>query len=240
MRRRAFTLLEIVVTLAIVMALAAIAMPSIARRLGGIQTESLARELGAAVGAARSDAVRESAIFRLVFSPSATDGTLRLVARPFVGSGDRPAVAPGFVGPILDVPDPVGVAEGESDRLLLVLPRGTTASRGAPEAGWDGGVGVGGLEAAGAPTSDLESLGGGEWGTDAGTREVTLGVLMPAGGAVVGGAVYLSVPSGSVLEMRLDAWTGAAVVTTWKPPAPEDGFLPEPGAVEAERGARER
>ncbi len=231
---RAFTLLEVVVSLAILIALAALVVPSVQGRIGGESARSVSREIAAGIGLARSDSIRESSARRVVFVAETARQPARLVARPLgeAGAGDQ---VPRFVGPILDDPPASGGEEGASaDVLLLELPRGASLSRIPPAAP--------AVESAGDPDPALGTpgLGGSAWGDPANTAEITLGVLLPTGGAVPGAPVYVTLAASWTLVVALDPWTGDATVTPWEPPALEDEWpAPEDPADEATtRGSR--
>lgn len=220
MRATGFTLLEVVVTLAIVIALSAVVVPSVSGRLGGESASAVMREIRAGVAMGRTDAIRDSEPRRVVFVTDAGGRVTRLVSR---GLEKRGAIAPvpRFVGPILDDPAPVAVDQEDSEVVLLELPRGTRVSRRAPV--------VEGLDGATADRFDPEAdwdtgLEGPDpetWDQERGESAVTLGVLLPTGAAVGGATVFVTLPGGVTLEAGLDAWTGGAIVTRWIAPSPE-------------------
>lgn len=229
MRATGFTLLEVVVTLAVVVALSALVVPSVSGRLAGESASAVMREIRAGVAMGRTDAIRDAEPRRVVFVTDASGRVTRLVSR---GLEQREAVAPAprFVGPVLDDPAPVAAEQAESDVVLLELPRGSRVSRRAPVV-----EGIDGL-----PVEDLDPEAGAEgpepetWDQERGESAVTLGVLLPTGAAVAGATVFVTLTGGVTLEARLDAWTGDAIVTRWVAPSPEDEWPDEP---ELEAGA---
>lgn len=229
--QRGFTLLEVIVAVSLVLALGALVMPAVSRRIAGATGESVSRGLRAAVGEARGDAVRESRSLRVEVVTNPVSGDVRVVAREFATVEDGAAPAR-FVGPIFDVGEATAGGEDEAtERVLMELPRWTRVSREAPvvEGEWgdsgEGGADAGFGDEEGAAESEVEE--GGE--------TVCLGVLLPTGGAVAGAPAYLTLPGSWTVVVTLDAWTGDAVVTRWEPPAPEDEWGSEEEGEMSER-----
>lgn len=243
MRTAGFTLLEVVVTLAIFVALAALVVPSVSGRLGGESATAVTREIAAGVSMARTDAIRESAARCVVFVTDGSGRATRLVSRAMQERGAT-AATPRFVGPVLDDPAPVGDEEEVAEVVLLELPRGTRVWRTAPVVGE---AEAGGMDAAGGVTANGAGAGmlapdPETWDQERGESAVTLGVLLPTGAAVAGALVYVTLPGEVTLEVRLEAWTGDAVVTRWMPPARKDEWMAEEpgGAGESDGRAASR
>lgn len=242
MKLAGFTLLEVVVTLAIVVALASLVVPSVSGRLGGESSTAMVREIAAGVRMARTDAIREAEARRVVFVTDAAGRVTRMVSRSLEEREAAPARAR-LVGPVLDDPAPEAGEESKShDVVLLEMPRGTRASRRAPvgedEAGWMDGATELGTALAGAEPGML-AFEPEAWDEERGESAVTLGVLLPTGAAVAGAAVYVTLPDGGALEVRLQAWTGDALVTRWVAPVPQDEWdaARAGGARDADAGA---
>lgn len=225
---RGFTLLEVVITLAIIIALGSLVMPAVSSGLGGQTGRSVQQDIRAAVGMARSDAIRTGEASRVVFVRTADGRSLRLVSRPLHPT--EPAeTRPRFVGPVLDDPAPMGAGATveKTEELLLELPRGASVSRVAPaperwgDAGSETEPGDPDRSAMDSPAdgADWGSLGAGD--RSAGT---TIGVLLPTGGAVPGSPVYIELPGSWTLVVTLDGWTGDAIVTRWEPSTDENEF----------------
>lgn len=231
MKGRGFTLLEVVIALSLVLALGALVMPAVSRRLGGARGDAAMRELRAAIAEARTDAIRESRPMKIEFV-SASDAGVRVVASVFETQGASASVPTRFVGPVLDEPSAPDPRGSGGDRLLLVMGRGSSVSRVAPTF-TPGDIEGDAVERP--ENGDVEALGSGAElpGSEA---RVCLGIMLPTGGAVPGAAVYVTLAGSSTLEVVLDGWTGAARVTRWEPPAPEDEWGADvPGDLERGR-----
>lgn len=225
-RQSGFTLIEVIVALAILVGLGSLVIPAVWSRLSDASGEAVAREIEVAVGLARGEAIRAAEPIRLVLI-SEPSGEVRLVGRRLEREA-APALAPDrFVGPVFDVPDAVdeGGSPGE-DRLLAALPRGVRISREPPVTeGW-GEVGVGG--SVGGGVGDLGFAEGLDPGL-LGSEGVTVGVLLPTGGAVPGAPVHLWRAGGWSLVLVLDPWTGRAHASAWTPPVVDELAPPMAG-----------
>ncbi|MEZ6233716.1 MAG: prepilin-type N-terminal cleavage/methylation domain-containing protein [Phycisphaerales bacterium] len=247
MHRRGLTILEVIVAMAILMALMALAAPNLAGRLSGARGEAVSRDLVSAVALARTDARRDARSIRLVLIPTdpGADRPLppRLIARPFetdrpVGQelgGGSPGVMPNDASPMFEG---FAIADPADDVVLLELPRGVAVSRRPPTHLFDQVTGqplvlppgMSAGEFAAASESSGVGAGGlpfdGGWDDAGAPGEVAVGVLLPGGAAVSGAPVYLTLPGPVVLELTLEAWTGVLRVDRWLPPLPEDFDAP--------------
>ena len=243
MHRRGLTILEVIVAMAILMALMALAAPNLAGRLSGARGEAVARDLVSAVALGRTDARRDARSIRLVLIPTDPGADRprppRLVARPFetdrpveqASVGGAPGVMPNAGAPLFE-----GFANDDpaDDVVLLELPRGVAVSRRPPTHLFDQFTGqpltpppgMSAEEFAAASNASGGGAGGvpfdGGWDDAGAPGEVALGVLLPGGAAVSGAPVYLTLPGPVVLELTLDGWTGVLKVGRWLPPHPDD------------------
>ncbi|MEO8078121.1 MAG: prepilin-type N-terminal cleavage/methylation domain-containing protein [Acidobacteriota bacterium] len=150
---RGFTLLELLLVVALSGVLAAIAVPMTNTALDEIHTASAARYLAGRIMSTRMDAIRRSAAVALRFVASTPDYTFGAYVdgngdgvrtADIAGGVDRPLASPqhlqdqfpGVVfGLLAGVPDADGAAQGTSDgvrigsaRILTMTPDGTATS----------------------------------------------------------------------------------------------------------------
>ncbi|MCA9288739.1 MAG: prepilin-type N-terminal cleavage/methylation domain-containing protein [Phycisphaerales bacterium] len=255
MHRRGLTILEVIVAMAILMALMALAAPNLAGRLSGARGEAVSRDLVSAVALARTDARRDARSIRLVLIPTdpGADRPLppRLIARAFETSrpagraseGGAPGAMPDSAAPLFDA---FAIDDPADDVVLLELPRGATVARRPPTHLFDPFTGqalalppgVSQEEFAAASDASVSGAGGlafdGGWNDAGAPGEVSLGVLLPGGAAVSGAPVYLTLPGPAVLELTLDGWTGVLNVARWRPPLQDDPDDPFGDELEGE------
>ena len=219
MRRGAFTLFEVLVAIALLIAVASLAAPALARRMGAALFDESSRQLEGALALCRAEALREGRPVALVAQP-ARDG-LRLLARPIgdddpfdglataSGSGDGWSGMPG---------EGFGSAGGgpavAREFPVFVLPSGVRVSAERPvppEAiGW-------GLEGAESRPGVAPMDAGFE---DEEDTPLTIAVFLPDGGALETAPFWLIGPEGRSVEVRISAATGKATLRAVRRTAP--------------------
>ncbi|MCW5777532.1 MAG: hypothetical protein KIS87_13935 [Phycisphaeraceae bacterium] len=209
MRRGAFTLFEVLVAIALLIAAASLAAPALARRMGAALFDESSRQLEGAIALCRAEAQREGRPVALVAQP-ARDG-LRLLARP-IGDDDP---VDGIVdangsgdGWFMPADESSGSRRGrEASRReipVFVLPSGVRMSAERPvplEA-----IGLGGASL-GAGVG-LSPIVGGTEGESDGLQ--TIAVFLADGGALETAPFWLIGPEGRSVEVRISAATGKA------------------------------
>lgn len=191
MARRGLTLVEVLVALALVLALMALALPAVEGRLAEARFDAALRQTEAAMMVARAEAQRQGKPIRLVARP-VRGGELGLFMEavdPATAAGD-----PGDSGAAGAAP--ATGAAAQSGVAWAVLPAKVTVSETPPpEAGETGGAATEiSVEPKGAPPSP-----------------VTLAVFFADGSATSHGLVYIT-GGDQTVSVRVNRWTGAAAI----------------------------
>lgn len=222
MRRGAFTLFEVLVAIALLIAAASLAAPALARRMGAALFDESSRQLEGALALCRAEALREGRPVALIAQP-ARDG-LRLLARPIgdddpvEGLGD--ASEPGDRG--FGMP---GEGFGSADAAprvprefpVFVLPSGVRVSAERPVPAEALGWGGEGAE----PRPGIAPMDAGF--EDGAGGPLTIAVFLPDGGALETAPFWLVGPEGRSVEVRISAATGRAALRSVRRPASSAG-----------------
>jgi len=230
-RRGAFTLFEVLVAIALLIAAASLAAPALARRMGAALFDESSRQLEGALALCRAEALREGRPIALVAQP-AGDG-LRLLARPIgdddpiegvegaSGPGDRGSGMPGEGFGSADAPPRVS-----REFPVFVLPSGVRVSAERPvpaEAiGW-------GREVA-EPRPGVAPMDAAH--EDEAGAPLTIAVFLPDGGALETAAFWLVGPEGRSVEVRISAATGKATLRAVREPRASGSQRDGEGAFE--------
>ena len=194
MSRRAFTILELMIALALIVTLAALVMPSIGRLVHSTEVETTARNVESMLTMARADAQRDGQAI-VVYAQSRMDGLIGLYSQVFdprqeMGQDRRPPV-------------------------LLTLPKGMSFSSTPPE---QKGLGefMGPDDGLDRPVDDVAG-GGGEFEPGqllgiGGPDRLELVIFLPDGSGLGRGSRYLHVVEGRGFELVLNQWTGAVTL----------------------------
>ena len=219
---RNFTLLEVLIVLAIVGMLAALVTVPLARHLEGAEVEGAATRVQSTLSDAQAEA-RETGKPVRVIATVDEQGRTGLACHPVESTGANLSTqgAPGMNG--LPTPAPARIA-GDVERSAgtpsgmehafaratrrVQLPTGVTIEGGQKPVQAEARRSLGGMAAA---PSDAEA--GGILGTQAPTSR-TLAIFMPDGSALVRGPIRLSDRDGRSSEVRVNPWTGVAVLAS--------------------------
>ncbi|HRQ72320.1 MAG TPA: hypothetical protein PLU35_04745 [Phycisphaerales bacterium] len=221
MRRGAFTLFEVLVAIALLIAAASLAAPALARRMGAALFDESSRQLEGALALCRAEALREGRPVALVAQP-ARDG-LRLLARPLgeddpVGglAGASGSGAGWFVSPGEGGASSGGGPGVPREFPVFVLPSGVRVSAERPVPAEAIGLG-----AAGAGSEfGVSPMDSGEAAYADGP--LTIAVFLPDGGALETAPFWLIGPEGRSVEVRISAATGRATLRAVRGSAPAD------------------
>ncbi len=256
--RRGFTLIEVVLVVAILAMLGALIAPSLSSWRGEAELSGAADEVEAAVARARSLSQRDG-MPRRVALVEATDGYYELTAwavRPeSLELGGESRVEGGMVegsnaGESFGASEgPEGAGEGgEAEpsapgRVLAELPRGVVASVRLPTLGgsvygdeeptWNAGGAIEGTEAAASPVS------GGSTRAAKPARVIVLGLMLPDGTfSRAGESVYLvqgdrSGGARRAIRIEVSSWTGEARRSEVRLEEASTGDQSELGGVES-------
>lgn len=222
MTRRGFTLLELMIVIALLLAVTSMAAPSLVGILRGSALDGAAAQVESVAVLVRADAQQRSRAVRLE-ARSRADGSIGIYSRAFTSAdswtGDSAGDFSYQVQTQNDDPTAGDLSDAawdspdeERGRLRLVLPRTVTIERSPPGASDD----VLPLEAAGFSSDAPAMLDDALWGREfSGLEEevdITLAVFLPDGGAVSGSPVYLVAGRGRCVEVRINRWTGSVAV----------------------------
>jgi prepilin-type N-terminal cleavage/methylation domain-containing protein len=177
---RAFTLLELLIAVALVVLVAGLALPAVWGRTEGARLDTALRQLGAAVIAARAEAQRGGAVSELRVVATA-EGEALVIRR----LGDVE---------IRGTDDDLGGEAAAVVRPWTVLPSGVRVLGEPPS---EGGT---------SPAHRRENSGA---AGEHERRAVRVAVMLPDGTAVASGPVYVSVGE-RVVEVSLNRWSGGA------------------------------
>ncbi len=236
MRRGAFTLFEVLVAIALLIAAASLAAPALARRMGAALFDESTRQLEGAIALYRAEALREGRAIALIAQP-ARDG-LRLLGRP-IGDDEEPVegvvdasgtVEGWFVSPGESAGSVWGSAVSQGEIPVFVLPSGVRVSAERPVPTEAIGLGV---ASAGAGVGLSRLDGGFEAEADV---PLTIAVFLPDGGALETAPFWLIGPEGRSVEVRISAATGKATLRGVRAVAPTGGARST--AFEVPRGVR--
>ncbi len=235
MRRGAFTLFEVLVAIALLIAAASLAAPALARRMGAALFDESTRQLEGAIALCRAEALREGRPIALIAQP-ARDG-LRLLGRPIgdeepvEGVVDASGTGEGwFVSPGESAGSVWGSAVSQGEIPVFVLPAGVRVSAERPVPTEAIGLGV---ASAGAGVGLSRMDGGFEAEADV---PLTIAVFLPDGGALETAPFWLIGPEGRSVEVRISAATGKATLRGVRAVAPTGGARST--AFEVPRGVR--
>lgn len=198
---RGLTLLELLIALALLAALGALVLPSLAGRIAAATADAAAEELAAAAGMARAHALSVGGAVALVAAVSP-----RAEREGWRGSGDHAlwlyadGVSDDALRPEGDdaAPDRAEEALSAGARFLAELPRGCSLGHSLPERGGAGDWAVG--EAAAAH------------GVEETPPIVRLAVFLPDGSPLRPRPVYLGARGGRVFRLDLGPHSGRATV----------------------------
>ncbi len=237
MPSRGFTILELLIALALLVAMASLVLPVLVSRSAGYAFDEALRQTRSAAMACRADAQRtgECVEFRAV---TLADGRTALVGGLLRGGETTGEIEDELAG--------VGVSELEgeervrsSERQYVVLPKSTSVRR--PEA----------LAILSEAYAELDEGFVPEpmaWEEEtAETAAISLGVFLPDGSFVAGEAVELVGTDGRSARLRVHPWTGLASLEERTVEAASEAAWDEPefdpllnedfgGAAEEERG----
>lgn len=206
---RNFTLLEVLIVIAIVGMLAALVTVPFARHLGGAEVEGAASQVQSALNDAQAEARESGRPVRVV-------ATVDENGRTGVACQTVDPAAPGHGATALDGAPESGVQAEPRIGMEHAFARATRHVQ------LPTGVTIQGREPAESPEM-RRSVGGmaaAPEGTDARSTLVearpprTLAIFLPDGSAVVPGPIRLSGKDGRSSEVRVNPWTGVAVLSS--------------------------
>lgn len=208
MDRRALTLLELLMAVALLVALASLVMPMVFGRLAATEASEAPSQLVASIVQARAQAARTGEPVRVI-AKTGEDGVVRIVHEPVRASVDSESA-------FVDLPttpdggmtarEPIDSPKADGAYVDLTLPKGCRI------------VSVASLEdqpvaSGGAPADAIEPV------DDEGAVEPSeraLAILLPDGGAIAGERLALRTPNGLAYELSLDRWGYGAKLERWQ------------------------
>lgn len=242
MRRRGFTLIEVVLVLTLLVALGAIVLPAVGTLLGPTLFEETVERVRAELLLARADAQRDGVVVRVTAEPvgraeSREDLSWRVVsrrvdlfARPPEG-GDGSILGAGEDAPL------GGDEELAAGALLLALPRGVRFAEPGDEPGSqiEDGRPEASERATEPPAMEQEEEESAA-ALDAEPRPIVLAIFMPDGSALASTETLLVGSDGRRATLSVSRWSGrvsVGAIRTLAAPSPDDAARGEA----AEEGA---
>lgn len=199
MNLRAFTLIELVIALAVVLAIMSLVMPGVYARLIASRGQEARRMIDSSVIAARAAAARTGDPVR-VMTRHRADGIVDIVHVRLRERGSDDALA-GALDPEM-VDDASAMLDDEQRRdaeIDLSLPTGCRVSA----------------------LSTLESYGSVEAMVEdeqlVGESDLTVAILMPDGSAMPGRSLVLITPRGFAHRLSVREWSGGIAFERWVP-----------------------
>ena len=215
MNRRGMTLLELLIAIAVIVAVSSLVMPAVFARLVATRGDEAMTMIDAAIVEARALAAREGRPVR-VTTHSRTDGDVQIVFEVWRQHEDDELGAATLL-PASEADSSAVVAPDGRERGAYVHVELPTGCRVSP-------VDELVADADGAIVLDAE-----EDGARLVTPDRAIAVLMPDGVAVRGDALALITPRGRAYEMRVGSWVGGVSFTPWSPEE-DAGPLDMPGS----------
>jgi len=206
MIRRALTLLELMIAVAVVLAIASLVMPAVLSRLTATRDEEARVMIDSTIIEARADAARSGVPVRVV-AHEAADGRIQIIHEPMREDEDADAPAPAEVVGMEDEAR-ADVERARGSTVRVTLPPGCSFV----------------LRSRLVSLDSIEALD--EEAPEARAPDRTIAIVLPDGGAIAGTALALRTPFGRVYEMAVGTWTGGATFERWDPEA----ALEAPGA----------
>jgi prepilin-type N-terminal cleavage/methylation domain-containing protein len=211
MDRRAFTLLELLIALAILVAMSSLVMPGVLARLTVARGEEARTMLDASIVEARGVAARSGEVVRVV-SHEQADGRFAIVHETMrLDDDDAPASDDGLLGLVneraarpagADRRTTVHLVLPDSCRLMTVADLEAAIERG------------GGLVAERAPDAPHEP-------------DRIVAVVFPDGGLAPGEELALVTPRGQAYKMSVRHWGGGVAFEAWDPLAEAEAAFPD-------------
>lgn len=187
---RAFTVVEVLIALAVIGMMAAIVMIPMTRHMRGAEVDGAAARVQNALSDAQAEA-RESGVPVSVVAVVGDDGRTGLNSRAIAApSAESAEPTPGMEH-----------AFARATRTLS-LPQGVT---------------IGALASPAAPTRSIGGMAmpaSSESSSDQSSGERTLAVFLPDGSAVVAGPIRIQGRDGRTSEVRINPWTGIAALAS--------------------------
>ncbi len=212
LRRRGWTILELLIVLALLGTLAGLALPVLSSRSRGWALEAAASQARASIRSCRAEAMREGTIVRLE-KRTGDSGAVRLWSRAArAAAAEETAVERGDGNP--GAREGTGSPDPDRVRMLFELPRGIGAGLNPPTPATDG--------TRPTPTSDMAM-------SDA----ELVATFLPDGTVVSEGPLFVWAEPTMVLSIRVARWTGGVTIETYaaSPPRPEEEEEAGPGGV---------
>ena len=231
--RRAFTLLEVIITLVLIATATALVLPALFGRVAPVAFEESIGQLQAALRLAQAEAARDGLPMRITGSQPSANAEFIVVASP-VDPDDDPAElwldtlrsddedATPIMGPMLPTPDAALPARAIADvegRVILRLPRWVRLERtgGVDDVAFDVPPGFPGLEGTPPiPAEPAPPLDG----------PLTLALILPDGSLAVSPGAAIVAEDGRRAMIGVDPWSGRATVTIEEVPADPFGLDP--------------
>jgi len=233
--RRGLTLLEVLVTLALIAAASALVLPAILSRVAPLSFDEATVQVEAVLREAQARARREGTAMRIVASRPSVREPFVLSAE-FFGPDDDPTAAwldastseeitigdsvfdaAGNEFPLPDAALPSDLVNEVTGKLLLTLPRSVRVER---SGGSDEPGSAPGFDGSEADESDRSAQ------DDAG-EEITLAVVLSDGAIAISPGASVVSEQGRVALLNVDAWSGLAFVSAASNAQLADGFEPD-------------
>ena len=218
--RGAFTLLEVLIALSLLVLLVGLTLPAIGDRVRKAEFEAACRDFQSSFAVARAESQRRSEALRFIAAPAGR-GRLGLFIEPITseGAADNFEVVADEQANSAD-PSPLE-SEPEvlrSRRILLAtLPSRLriTSTQPTPELFGP----AGSIESAAAPAMpDIDTPAASDLPTaepsppDEPLQEIAIAILLPDGGAIYSQPRYLALSASLVRKLQINAWTGVCTL----------------------------
>lgn len=209
--RSGLTLMELMIVMALMLALVSVVTPLVFSRLQSSVFDETVRQLGSSLSLCRTDARLTGHPVRLV-AVTGEDGLVVLVGVPMTSRSERDS-APADGGRDAGTVNLAGLDLARTGRRYLVLPRGYRLTR-----DLDGDQLTEALQESAAltdafvpvPDPGFDPGGLGDGDRRALTPPLTIAVFLPDGSALTGDPVRMVAANGVMLDITIGAWTGAA------------------------------